>query len=216
MPWARASAASRRRETASPAAAAGDRGQHRLAPPPDHLRRAARDQRQRRGVGRRILRQPDQRLLGEDLERGPVGGAREVLAELVELAQDREIRGRQLARALESHERVGIHDPLDGGLGRQRRALLLDPGEPADARELLREPRLESEQMQHVRLRIAALGFGERAARPVVALPRRRQLDAEIGPEQHVQPEGPGPEKARGDRGVEQRGEREPTALELD
>jgi len=70
--------------------------------------------------------------------------------------------------------------------------------------------------MQHVRFRVAALGFGQGAARPVVALPRGRQLDAEIGPEQHVQAEGPGAEKSGGDRGVEQGGEAEPPALELD
>jgi hypothetical protein len=46
-------------------------------------------------------------------------------------------------------------------------------------------------------------------------LARWRQLDAEIGPEQDVEAERLGAEEARGDRGVEERGEPESPALEL-
>ena len=157
-----------------------------------------------------------ERLFREDLERRAVRRPREMLAELVELAQDREIARRKIAGPLEPREGVGVHDSLDDGLGREGRAFLLDPCQPPYPLELLGKPALEREEMQHVGLRVAALSLGKRAARPVVTLPRRRQLDAEIGPEQHVESERLVAQEASRDRGVEERREAEPPALELD
>src|SRR6185503_21119947 len=106
--------------------------------------------------------------------------AGELLAEFVQLAQDRESLRRQVTRTLEPRERLRVRDALDRRLGCEGRAFLLDPREPPYPLELLRQPGLEREQMQHVRLRVAALGLGQRAARPVVALARGRELDAEV------------------------------------
>ena len=86
---------------------------------------------------------------------------------------------------------------------RERGALFLDPRQTADTLELLREPPFEREQVQHVRLGVAALSFRERATRPIVALARRRQFHAEVGPEQHVEAQRLGAEEARSDRGIE-------------
>src|SRR6185503_3635357 len=130
--------------------------------------------------------------------------------------QDREILRRQVTRTLEPRERLRVRDALDRRLGCEGRAFLLDPREPPYPLELLRQPGLEREQMQHVRLRVAARGLGQRAARPVVALARGRELDAEVRREQDVQPEGFGAEETRGDGRVEEPGEREAPTLELD
>ena len=70
--------------------------------------------------------------------------------------------------------------------------------------------------MQHVGLGVAKLSFGERTPRPVVALLRGRQLEAQVGLQQHVETEGPDAEKSRGDGRVEDRREREAATLELD
>ena len=79
---------------------------------------------------------------------------------------------REVAGALEAGEGVRVLDPLGDGLGRERRAFFLDPGESAHPHQLLGQPPLESEEMQHVGRGVATLGLGEGAPRPVIALPR--------------------------------------------
>src|SRR5207244_13260054 len=101
----------------------GDRLEHRLAPATDDARRAARDLAEvGDGAGRRHG-QGDERGVAEHLERWTIRAPGEPLAELPERPENSDLPQREIARALEPEERVGVGRTLGHLLGCERGAL---------------------------------------------------------------------------------------------
>ena len=123
----------------------------------------------------------------------------------------RDPRG-QIARALQARVGVGIAERSGAGsAARASHSSSTQARRPAPC-ERLHQPVLQGDQVLHVGGGVALLLRRERARRPVVLLARGRQLDAEVLRDQHVEAEGPAPEEARGDRGVEEPGEAQSVA----
>src|SRR6266850_2892449 len=78
-----------------------------VAEAPDHQRREAADTLEIRGCLRLRVRDGGEGVVGDDLERRPVGGLRSQIAHDRQLAQDRLLAARQLTRAADLPEVVG-------------------------------------------------------------------------------------------------------------
>jgi hypothetical protein len=128
---------------------------------------------------------------------------RHAVAPRHELAQQRQLPPRQVARALDPQVRlvgavaVPLHalEPLE---------LLLGPRHPAEPREALAEAVAQLEQPDGVLRRVVEHVRGERAHRPVGALVALVELHAELLVEQRGEPERALAQQLRGDARVEQ------------